>query len=891
MKKKIYHIFPLLLAVLVLMSCASKDKKYTIGISQCAMGFWRQQMNDEVRREALLNSDVEYKLLVSLDNSSNQIADIEGLISDGIDALIVSPNNATDLVPVIEKAYDSGIPVILVDRKIESDKYTTFVGTDNREVGEIAARYILSHKGTGVRIAEFMGDTGITPVQERHEGFASTLHESGSAFESYDCGWDQESALALFDSIRASGDIPDVIFCHNDNLTQGIKHVVQQYGVMVVGVDGLAVEGAQFILDGVLSASVAYPTCGTEAMKAAIGILHGEKAEREVKIPTFIVDNNNAHTIQVANNRANELTNDIDKLGNRLDEFLMRFNMQQLILFTSLAFIIVLIVLLVIVFRAYSTNKRLRKRIEKMANARISFFTNVSHDFRTPLTLIADPLRQLLSTTLDPHSTQLLNIANKNVTVLLRLINQVLDFRKYEEGKMQVRFSEFNLHEKLIEWTEIFTPLADSRHILYDVQCPEDVTMIADEEKIERLTYNILSNAFKYTPDGGKVSIHVQSSGADSIRLSFSDTGKGMSSKELSHIFEDFYQANVHYSGTGIGLALVKAFVDMHHGTVNVESQPEHGTTFIITLPLRQKGGMTVKGERSQVLDNLQQGAVLAAGGKTDYDTAETAAAPNRLQDASSLLIIDDSAEVRSYIRLQLQSQYTILEAEDGEQGISIAHEQVPDIIILDVMMPGISGIETAQRLKSDLSTSHIPILMLTASTSDDTQIDSYKCGADAFMQKPFNSHVLDARIANLIAANKKRQQRITSADATSSTSPTDSPSDDSLTPMDSRFIENIKRYILSHLEDSTLRVDDLCAEFALSHTQFYRKTKSLTGMGPNEFLRMLRLQKSKELLADPSLSITDITYAVGFSSPSYFTKCFRDVYGMTPSEYREKNG
>ncbi len=877
--KTMRNIFTILLACILLTACHTKDQKYTIGISQCADGFWRWQMNEEMFREAILNSDVSYTLLISNDDSQQQIADIERLMAEGVDALIVSPNNSKDLVPVIEKAYDSGIPVILVDRKIESNKYTAFIGANNREVGQMAAQYILSMKGTGVRIAEFKGDIGITPVQERHEGFASTLQKAGVQFESFNCGWDQESAFALFDSLKKAGNIPDVIFCHNDNLTQGIRHAIKEHGTMLIGVDGLAVEGAQMIINNELTASVSYPTCGNQAMRAAINALHGKQIERAMNVQPRIVDINNAQTIQAENQRAAELADNIHKLSNRLDDFLMRYNMQQLLLTTSLIFIALLVVLLIIVFRAYSTNKRLRLRIEKMANARIGFFTNVSHDFRTPLTLIADPLRQLRSSlTLDSYSEGLLDIANKNVTVLLRLINQVMDFRKFEEGKMHMELSEFNLREKMNEWTRIFSPLAEKRNISYGVTCPASITMIADGEKIERLTYNILSNAFKYTPDGGHISVDVTPEGTDNISIAFTDSGKGMSEKELSHVFEDFYQANVHYSGTGIGLALVKAFVDMHHGKINVESAPGKGTTFTVCLPLRQKGEVRDNIQRSQVIDNLQEGALLAA--KTDIQTEQ-----NAEENLPSILIIDDSDDVRSYVRLQLQHDYSILEAPDAEKGIAIAREQVPDIIILDYMMPGMDGVEAASILKSDLSTSHIPILMLTADIADETQIRSYDSGVEAYMQKPFNTQVLCSRLSNLIIANQKRQQQLADTIANQGD---DANTNNGLSKMDSQFIDKLNKYFRAHLSESELRVEDLCTEFALSHTQIYRKTKSLIGIGPNELLRLVRLERSKELLHDTDLSIADITYDVGFTSPSYFAKCFRKQYGITPSEYRE---
>lgn len=435
-----------------------------------------------------------------------------------------------------------------------------------------------------------------------------------------------------------------------------------------------------------------------------------------------------------------------------------------------------------------------------------------------------------------------------------------------------------------MEWTEGFVPLAETREFNFRISCPEEITMVADPEMLERITYNLLSNAFKYTPTGGNISVTVSTIASSRIQITFTDSGKGMSEHELSHVFEDFYQANVHYSGTGIGLAVVKAFVDMHHGQIGMESRPNQGTTVRVVLPQRQEGPLTSELERSPIIDNLKQGAILAAS----QSIMEGKNTSMEKDEKPTLLVVDDSADVRSYIRIQLEERFSIIEAQNGQEGLEMAFQQVPDIIIMDVMMPVMDGIQAAHQLKSDMRTSHIPIIMLTASTSDETQIASFQGGTEAFMSKPFCTQVLQARIYNLLAATAKRQQVLNqSVISATQEEVAIREEENGISAQDKQFVAQLRAYLTDHLGESELHMDNLGSQLGLSYTQLYRKTKSLTGTGPTELLRIIRLERAKELLLTSSQSVSEISYGVGFTSPSYFTKCYREYYGITPREQR----
>ena len=526
----------------------------------------------------------------------------------------------------------------------------------------------------------------------------------------------------------------------------------------------------------------------------------------------------------------------------------------------------------------------LSRQLEEATHAKLSFFTNVSHDFRTPLTLIADPINQLMeSNHCTPQEQTLLNVVHKNVTILLRLINQILDFRKFENGKLEVNFSQFNAADSIREWAESFRTLAYRKHIYFNLTVAGDSNayfLTADAEKLERILYNLLSNAFKFTPENGQIDITLTSflrHNSSWLRLSVNDTGTGMSPEHIQHIFERFYQIDIHHAGSGIGLALAKAFTEMHHGEIRAESAKGKGTTFIVEIPMVQPDFRDEQTASKIIPESVKQGAVLEADSSLESSGNEESTEGNR----HTVLIIDDNQDVRNYIRLLLQQQYDILEAENGLEGLKLAVKYVPDAIICDVMMPVMDGMECCRKLKAEMQTSHIPVIMLTAYTMDEQKVKGYECGADSYLTKPFNGKILKARLQNLIE-NHMRLQNFFTDQAGSVSKP-------QLNETDKGFVEKLRKEIEKQLSNPDTNVEDLGAALGFSRVQLYRKTKALTGYAPNELLRIARLKKAASLLAATEKSIAEVTYEVGFSSPSYFTRCYKEFFGESPTDYLKR--
>lgn len=583
-----------------------------------------------------------------------------------------------------------------------------------------------------------------------------------------------------------------------------------------------------------------------------------------------------------------------------MDAFLSRYSAQRMFLYACIVIIALVGALLFFVVRAFWTKNRLNtelsrqkqqleeqrdqlitlsRQLEDATHAKLSFFTNVSHDFRTPLTLIADPVDQLLqSHHLNEHERFLLNIVHKNVAVLLRLVNQILDFRKFEDGKLQLRLSQFDLHASLLEWADAFRTLSFRKHIHFqiDADADTDFTVTADAEKLERIVYNLLSNSFKFTPENGQISMHLSSctkNGEPAVRLQVTDTGVGMPAEHVRHIFDSFYQIDVHHAGSGIGLALVKSFVEMHHGTISVDTTEGQGTCFTIEIPACQSGTLDPDTTRSAVLTNLKEGAVLAA----DQETLQAVAPESTPDDKETILVIDDNLDIRDYVRSVLQDEYNVIEAANGQEGLQQAMKYVPDAIICDVMMPVMDGMECCRRLKSEVQTSHIPVMMLTAYAVDEQKIKGYECGADSYISKPFSARLLTVRLRNLIE-NRRRLQSLFADISNVSLQKTP------VAEVDKGFLEKLHRLIEERLSDPDLSVEELGEQIGLSRVQLYRKTKALCGYSPNELLRIARLKKAASLLASTEKTISEITYEVGFSSPSYFTKCYKEYFGENPT-------
>ena len=907
---KNYLLLSILCLAGILMSCTQKHTRYRIGVSQCSDDEWRHKMNNEIVREALFYDGVEVEIRTAKDNNRNQIADIKYFIDKKVDLLIVAPNEAAAITPVVEKAYRQGIPVVVIDRKILSDKYTAFVGADNYEIGKDVGQYILNRLHGKGKVLEITGLEGSTPAMERHKGLTDVLKEEPGIeiTASVDGAWLQSVAGEKMDSVFQTNKNIDLVFAQNDRMAIGAYLSARQQQLekemLFVGIDALPGKeyGVEQIINGVLDATFIYPTGGDKVVQVAMDILEKRPYERDTKLSTALVDKTNARVMQLQTDHITEQDGKIERLNNQVNEYLSRYSAQTMFLYACLIILLLFAALLAIIVRAYWTKNRmnmelsrqkkkleeqrdqlisLSKQLEEATHAKLVFFTNVSHDFRTPLTLVADPVEQLLEDkALTPRQQSLLKVVHKNVHILLRLVNQILDFRKYENDKLELVRANMNLRMQLQEWSHSFQTLALKKHIHFVLEVNDDradYLMAVDAEKMERVYFNLLSNAFKFTPENGTITVTLSTltkeEGGRYARLVVADTGSGISVQHIRHIFDRFYQIDVNHAGSGIGLALAKAFVELHGGEITVDSVEGKGTVFTVDIP------MTVVEEPSA--DLVQEPRITQQTVVEELEDMET---EEQIPDENKecILIIDDNADVRDYVKSLLKEEYTVIEAPDGRAGLKKAMKYVPDAIICDVMMPVMDGLECCRKLKTELQTSHIPVMLLTACSLDEQRIQGFECGADSYISKPFNSKLLLVRLRNLMD-NHKRLKQFFGDKTTLSKEP--------VSDVDKGFVDRFRELIEENLADSELSVEDLGSKMGLSRVQLYRKIKALTNYSPNELVRIARLKKAASLLASSEKTISEITYEVGFTSPSYFTKCYKDYFGESPTDFLKRRG
>ena len=907
---KNYLLLSILCLAGILMSCTQKHTRYRIGVSQCSDDEWRHKMNNEIVREALFYDGVEVEIRTAKDNNRNQIADIKYFIDKKVDLLIVAPNEAAAITPVVEKAYRQGIPVVVIDRKILSDKYTAFVGADNYEIGKDVGQYILNRLHGKGKVLEITGLEGSTPAMERHKGLTDVLKEEPGIeiTASVDGAWLQSVAGEKMDSVFQTNKNIDLVFAQNDRMAIGAYLSARQQQLekemLFVGIDALPGKeyGVEQIINGVLDATFIYPTGGDKVVQVAMDILEKRPYERDTKLSTALVDKTNARVMQLQTDHITEQDGKIERLNNQVNEYLSRYSAQTMFLYACLIILLLFAALLAIIVRAYWTKNRmnmelsrqkkkleeqrdqlisLSKQLEEATHAKLVFFTNVSHDFRTPLTLVADPVEQLLEDkALTPRQQSLLKVVHKNVHILLRLVNQILDFRKYENDKLELVRANMNLRVQLQEWSHSFQTLALKKHIHFVLEVNDDradYLMAVDAEKMERVYFNLLSNAFKFTPENGTITVTLSTltkeEGGRYARLVVADTGSGISVQHIRHIFDRFYQIDVNHAGSGIGLALAKAFVELHGGEITVDSVEGKGTVFTVDIP------MTVVEEPSA--DLVQEPRITQQTVVEELEDMET---EEQIPDENKecILIIDDNADVRDYVKSLLKEEYTVIEAPDGRAGLKKAMKYVPDAIICDVMMPVMDGLECCRKLKTELQTSHIPVMLLTACSLDEQRIQGFECGADSYISKPFNSKLLLVRLRNLMD-NHKRLKQFFGDKTTLSKEP--------VSDVDKGFVDRFRELIEENLADSELSVEDLGSKMGLSRVQLYRKIKALTNYSPNELVRIARLKKAASLLASSEKTISEITYEVGFTSPSYFTKCYKDYFGESPADFLKRRG
>lgn len=919
LKPRIFHKLMLLLMLPLFLSCGGSAKKqYVIGVSQCSEDVWREKLNEELRIAALYYNNVDLRIKSAYDDVKLQTEQINSFVDEGVDLLIVAPGQVT-ISPAIDRAYEKGIPVIIFDRRTRSDKYTAYIGADNKEIGSSMAEYLAGALTSGGRILELSGLYSSSPAIERQQGFDSVVatRPGLEIVAQAHADWTEEGAFRVMDSLLSKSHPQfDCLFAHNDRMAMGARRAAAKHGldinsIQFCGIDAMPQNGGgmRLVTDGTLFASYIYPTRGDEVIQLAMNILTKKDYKRENQLSSALVTRDNARVLLMQNDETVRQQDHLTTLRSRIDQAASEFNTQRIYLLVLLVFVVLLIVACAFAIRAYvakarinrqlhdsmSKQKAMTEEMERMTQTQLQFFTNVSHELRTPLTLIAGPAEQLLEDgSIRGQHRSMLQMIQRNTRILIQLVGEILDFRKVQNNKATLRLNRFALSDELSTWAEDFRAAAARRKITIVVAASgstdtstantDGSMIIADRDKIEHVYFNLMSNALKYTSEGGSITTTVEHA-AQHFTITVSDTGKGIDPKELPHLFERFYQAQGSIGGTGIGLSLVKAYVDMHHGTIEAQSEPGKGTSFVVTLPDTQPGYDPANDQKAapRVEDkNLIDDNYVSV----DIDANAAADRITNAEDFDSerplVLIIDDNNGMRAYLRSILKDKYNVSEAADGKQGLEKACREVPKLVICDVMMPVMDGLEFTRQLKQNMATSHIPVILLTARSLSEQREEGYGTGADSYLTKPFSGSVLLARVDNLLR-NRTMLRSLFSGDKK------EEAAEEQLGSRDQTFINRLRDSIRQNMGDSDFTVERLGEELGLSRVQLYRKVKALTGQTPVDLLKKARLERARLLVEKTDKSISEIAYEVGFTAPSYFNKCFKDEFGVSPGVLRER--
>jgi hypothetical protein len=552
--------------------------------------------------------------------------------------------------------------------------------------------------------------------------------------------------------------------------------------------------------------------------------------------------------------------------------------------YAKLGYVILFIFALYALLRFYKRKLDLESSLEverkqslnkqELNEERLRFYTNITHELRTPLTLILGPLEDLLSdATLSPKHANKISIIHDSATRLLNLINRILEFRKTETQNRKLSVVKGDLGQLVQEVGLRYKELNPNNKVNYHIHIEtEDTEIFYDADMITIILDNLMSNAAKYTSEGD-ITLSLRSVEENQIKyteISVSDTGHGIDAEALPHIFDRYYQAKSKYqaSGSGIGLALVKGLSELHEGILKVESAVDTGTTFTLRL----------------LTENTYPNAIHAQHDmeKKPMDAEETTITDTPTENHPIVLVVEDNTDIREYIRSSFTELYEVITAKDGKEGWELAQARIPNIIVSDIMMPVMDGIELCKRIKEDMRTSHIPVILLTAKDSLQDKEEGYASGADSYLTKPFSAKLLHSRINNLLETRKKIASLLALAD----TQPKQESAVSSLNKLDNEFLQKITQIIEENLEMEKMDIAFIADKMCMSHSTLYRKIKGLTDMSANEFIRKVKMRKGVELLMSGQYTISEIAYMIGFSSVAYFRQCFKDEYGMSPSDY-----
>lgn len=911
--KHIYSFLTILLLSTALLGCIKKkevNKRYKIGFAQAQGGDnWRESMLKEMQREVSFNNEIAFYFRDAQANSQKQKEQIQELINLKVDLLIVSPHEIQPLNAILEKAYDSKIPIVLIDRRINSEKYTAFIGASNYEVGQNAGKYTVAIlKGRG-KVLEITGLNTASPFIDRDKGFIDIISKNKgieliAKINDHEANFEKK----LDSFIKKNKDL-DVIFAHSDYIAKNVYQICKNNGVerkiRIIGVDGLSVEGMgmDMVASNQFKATVLYPTGGQEAMRTAINILEKKPFKKENTLESTLIDSTNVKILQQQARKVIEQQNEIDSRQLKINQqILISKNQTNIILAISITLAIALI-LSSVFYYLFKENKKIsrklmaqkdeissqKNKLEKLVtqlkeatDAKFNFFTNISHELRTPLTLIIGPLEDtLVSSRLHFTLKNNLELVQRNAFRLLKLINQLMDFRKIEEGKMEINASTQVLGDFVFEISNEFKDLARKKHISLNMNDKTaGLNIDFDQSMIDKVLFNLLSNAFKFSEENGTINITIdQDKEQENAIIEIEDNGIGMSTEDAEHAFDVFYQGHSStFKGTGLGLALSKELIKAHNGNIIINSKKGSGTCFTITLPFKQNKGLRAIEYNDD--KNLKETHIYTTDVLPhNYEKVTTKTSEN----LASILIIEDNDDLNSFLSNRLEGSYEVLTAKDGNEGMNKAFDVVPDLIISDIIMPGMSGLKLAEILKNDLRTSHIPIILLTAKTSIEDQIEGMKSFADLFISKPFNLKYLEESIVSLLRNRAVLREHFISE------LPSESRSNSS-NKLDRKFISEFTSLIESNLANEDLSVDDIYKGLGISKIQLYRKTKALLGFSVNDYILSVRLQKAKYLLMNEDLTISEVAYKVGFSTQAYFSTVFKSKFSVTPSEFKESS-
>ncbi len=886
--------------LLVANSCSyQQEHQYRIVFLQCCHDEWRDVMNSEMKRELAFHPEIKLEIVDSYSNTEKQAEQIRALAKQKIDLLIITPNEAKPLTDAIEDVYKAGIPIVFVDRKTDSEQYSAFIGADNYEIGKTAGKFIASQFKNRGNIIEIQLEMTSSPATERNRGFIDAITSTPNLkiVETLETKNGLVDINAHIPRILNEHPETNIVFAHTDFLALTAYNAAQKEGkakdLFFVGIDAIPVtKGIQDVKKGILNATLLYPTGGAEAIQTAVKILKKQPFEKENKLLTNVITSDNVDIMLSQIQKIKEQQVEIEREILKISELNKTYSSQRNRLYFISALLTIVVILGAFLYfllqeKQYS-NKILEEQnlaileqkneIEKVSllarkatEDKIRFYSYISHEFKTPLSLILTPTEDLIQrkSTDIKETRSTLQLIYKNANRLLRLVDQLLEMRKLDAGKMELELSQNDLVAFIRDIVGDFGVKAKQKHIDLQFISPfKELLFAFDTEKLDKVLFNIISNAFKYTPDGGLIHVSILKN-TDKIEINIADNGIGMNAEEKAHAFDLFYRGNKNIPlGTGLGLALSQEFVTLHGGEIIINSEKDKGTTFKINLPII---------ESKQVWEEKK--AINSSKRTEEFEDSESPISINDFKHTfeNTIILIEDNQDLNLFLGQKLEKQYNVVTAENAERGWQEILSYIPDIIICDVMLPGMDGFALTQKVKSDFRTSHIPVILLTAKSQIESQIEGTKAGADDYILKPFNQQLLEEKLKGLVE-NRDRMRRRFSNEVINP---------NQLQKGERRFLLEFEALIEKNIKDSTLSVEKLSQQLGMSRVQLFRKISALTNKNVADYIAEYKLQKAKILLKEQEKNITEIAYELGFSTPSYFTTFFKQKTNQTPTEWR----